>query len=119
MHNFNIRHIYITKGRDNNKPCWRLHDGETEPVWSFLDKRDPAFGIQLTYTTGDFCPSEGINREFRINFLCSTDIENIPDAEESIIEPETCLYEFTMKTTKGCPIECEVVEDKLCNGMYI
>eukprot|EP01084_Bolivina_argentea_P175920 304533_1 len=99
-----------------NQPCWRLHDGETKPIWEFLEPNDPAFGITLTYTNGDFCADGGINREFRIKFLCNHDVENIPDKEENIVEPEKCLYEFTMKTNKGCPTECLIVDEKLCNA---
>ena len=48
------------KGTTNTDQCWRLHDGITEPLWSFVDSENPAVGVQVTYTNGDWCGAYGI-----------------------------------------------------------
>eukprot|EP00483_Globobulimina_turgida_P012834 UN12858 len=106
------------KGKTNTDKCWRLHDGVTEPIWTFLDPTDPALGIQLTYTNGDFCAAFGKNREFKLQFKCADDIQITPDYVETVYEPIDggCSYEFKMNTYKGCPTACIVDNDKLCSG---
>lgn len=99
--------------------CWRLHDGETEPIWTFLDESDPALGIQMTYINGDWCEGYKKNREFKMIFRCSNDVKLTPDYIETIYEPASdsgCSYELRMDTFKGCPTECIVDNDDLCSG---
>jgi hypothetical protein len=107
--------MYRGNNREN-RPCWRLHDGVTEPVWAVLDAADPARGVSITYLNGDYAPGCNDNRDFEIRFQCSDNIENIPDKEEEISETSPCHYEFTMQTTHGCPIECPIFNDKICSG---
>lgn len=106
------------KGRTDTDKCWRLHDGVTEPIWSFIDESDPALGLQLTYTNGDWCAAYGKNREFRMKFICANEVSVSPAFIETVYEPtnEGCTYEFVKETTKGCPTECVVDNDKLCSG---
>jgi len=103
---------------ESNRQCWRLHDGKTEPIWSFLDYADPAYGIEIKYINGDFCPSEAKNREFRMQFQCVNDLEIRPEYIESIMEPpgQACTYIMRMATSKGCPTECITDNDNMCSG---
>ncbi len=105
------------KGKTNTDKCWRLHDGITPPIWTFINVNDPALGIQLTYKNGDWCDGGGKNREFNMKFKCSNDRVITPKYIETIFEPSTCSYELVMETYKGCPTECVVDNDKLCSGM--
>eukprot|EP00484_Ammonia_sp_Unknown_P016490 CAMPEP_0197035914 /NCGR_PEP_ID=MMETSP1384-20130603/13570_1 /TAXON_ID=29189 /ORGANISM="Ammonia sp." /LENGTH=359 /DNA_ID=CAMNT_0042466023 /DNA_START=31 /DNA_END=1110 /DNA_ORIENTATION=+ len=101
-----------------DEKCWRLHDGVTEPVWTFLDVSDPALGIQLTYINGDYCQYWGKNREFKMKFICSNDVQITPKYVETVFEPtdEGCSYELHMESIKGCPTECIADNDDLCSG---
>mmetsp|Transcript_1758 Transcript_1758/g.1484 ORF Transcript_1758/g.1484 Transcript_1758/m.1484 type:complete len:359 (+) Transcript_1758:25-1101(+) len=103
---------------DREAACWRLHDGVTPPIWTFLDDTDPALGIQALYTNGDWCAGGGKNREFKMQFVCANDVAIRPDTIQTIYEPvgETCSYEFIMQTYKGCPTECIVENEQLCGG---
>ena len=40
--------------------CYRLHDGETAPIWALIDSADPTKGVQMTYTNGDWCEAGGV-----------------------------------------------------------
>ena len=103
---------------NNNEKCWRLHNGVTEPIWSYLDSTDPALGIQITYIDGDWCPAFGTNRKFKIKFKCANDAQSTPDLIQTVYEPidEGCSYEIQMETYRGCPTECVVYNDKLCSS---
>ena len=70
------------------------------------------------YANGDWCPAFGKNRQFKMKFKCSNDIELSEDYIQTVYEPidEGCSYEFQMETFKGCPTECIVDNDKLCSG---
>ena len=107
------------KGQNDDNRCWRLHDGVSEPIWTFLNKDDPAMGIQIVYTRGDWCEGYGKNREFKLQFHCSNDVKLTPDFVQTVYEPidAGCSYEFSMETIKGCPTECLVDNDELCSGM--
>eukprot|EP01084_Bolivina_argentea_P270126 459268_1 len=109
------------KGTTDTEKCWRLHDGVTEPIWTFLDPGDPGKGIQITYVNGDWCPRFGKNREFKIQFKCTNDIKITPDYVETVYEPVDvgCSYEFVMETYRGCPTECPVSNDQLCSGQGV
>lgn len=106
------------KGQTYTDRCWRLHDGKTAPIWTFLDENDPALGIQLLYTNGDWCDAFGKNREFKLQFKCKNEVKLTPEYITTIYEPvdEGCSYEFVMETYKGCPTECIVDNEDLCSG---
>lgn len=110
--------IHKNTDRDH-KPCWRLHDGVTEPVWSVYDETDPARGVVITYSNGDYASGCGANRDFEIRFLCTDNIENYPDKEEVIKETHSCHYEFEIETTHGCPTECPITNDLICAGLVV
>eukprot|EP01083_Nonionella_stella_P114008 336644_1 len=98
------------KGTTDTEKCWRLHDGVTEPIWTFLDPKDPAKGIQVTYVNGDWCPIFGKNREFKIQFKCANDIQITHGYVDR------CSFVLIMETYRGCPTECPVNNDQLCSG---
>eukprot|EP01083_Nonionella_stella_P094992 266627_1 len=105
------------KGKTDTDKCWRLHDGTTEPIWTFLNKDDPALGIELTYINGDWCQAFGKNREFKLQFKCANDVKITPDYITTVFETigSGCSYEFEMSTFRGCPTECIVDNDQLCS----
>ena len=97
--------------------CFRLHDGETPPIWSHIDPKDPSIGVKLTYTNGDWCDAAEKNREFSLEFYCSERVENIPDKKEEIIsEDSICSYVLEIESAYGCPAQCPIHSNKLCGG---
>jgi len=106
------------KGQTHTDQCWRLHDGVSEPVWSFVDADNPAVGVQVTYQNGDWCGAYGKNREFKMKFKCAKEQSLVPAFIETVFEPPDrgCEYEFVKETTRGCPTECVVENDLLCAG---
>lgn len=98
--------------------CFRLHNGVTPPTFSLYKEDDPSAGVVLTYTNGDWCTmnGKGRNREFRIAFICENNYYNAFDKEEIIEETELCIYETNIKSIWGCPEQCKVVNNQLCNG---
>jgi len=98
--------------------CYRLHDGVTNPTWSLYQSDDAVAGVVLTYTNGDWCDvkGKGRNREFRIAFICDNNYYNVFDKEEVIEETETCIYQTNIKSIWGCPEQCKIVNNQLCNG---
>ena len=104
--------------QDTSYLCWRLHDGITQPIWTYLDESNPALGIQLTYINGDWCAEYGKNREFTIKFKCSNNRQITPDVTQTIYEPigDGCSYILEIETYEGCPTQCIVNNDELCSG---
>jgi len=98
--------------------CYRLHDGITPPIFSLLDDKDPSIGVSIKYVGGDWCPDPGKNREFVINFYCADNYENVPDIEETIPEDpgDKCRYILEIDSSIGCPLQCKVINDKVCDG---
>lgn len=94
--------------------CWRLHDGISDPIWSFVDATNPTIGVQVTYPNGDWCSAYGKNREFQMVFLCSNESSN-PSIVERVTESQ-CEYQIVMETSKGCPAECPVENGRICSG---
>ena len=47
--------------------------------------------------------------------------ENVPDKDEKISEPSDdenngCIYILEIDSTIGCPLQCDIVDGKLCSG---
>jgi len=95
--------------------CYRLHDGFSNPIYSFYDSTDPSLGVVITYTNGDYCPQYLTNRKMRIQFVCDPRVNNYPDKEESVSE-DGCVYTIKIPTALGCPVECPIVDQQLCSG---
>eukprot|EP01083_Nonionella_stella_P258004 882465_1 len=106
--------------KQSSNYCYRLHDGITPPIFSLINNNDPTVGVSIKYIGGDWCPEYGKNREFIINFNCEDNYEKIgPDIDEKISEPSNegingCIYILEIDSTIGCPIQCEIINDKLC-----
>ena len=94
--------------------CWVIGQGDGE--WRLIDEQDPSFGVQLTYLNGDYddgaCKS---NRKFNLRFDCEDNVLYIPD-EEPLYEYDLCEYTLSVPSQYGCPIECNIFDNQLCNS---
>merc|ERR1712228_653643 len=84
--------------------------------WSLYDEDNPARGVKLTYTNGDFCAAKGANRQFEITLLCPDDSNTyIPLRDETqrvfsaFVEEDDfdfCNYHVSITSALACPDEC-------------
>jgi hypothetical protein len=79
--------------------------------FSLLDDKDPSKGISIKYASGDKCPS-GELRSATIDVTC----DNVNKIILSALEPTKCEYHMTMKSYYGCPLECPITSNGLCNS---
>eukprot|EP01040_Poterioochromonas_malhamensis_P008607 gene8607-9313_t len=84
-----------------------------EITYSQLDPADPSKGISVRYPAGEKCSST--NKKTR---TATIDIEcaNVHSVVVSAQEPGVCDYHLLMKSYYGCPTECPVTANGLCNS---
>jgi len=88
------------------------YDPEREDTeFSLLNNQDPSKGVSLKYLYGDRCPS-GVLRSTTINVHCA----NVHAETMSALEPEKCQYVVEMHSMYGCPQECPITSNGLCNS---
>lgn len=88
------------------------HDDE---IWSLLDKSsdaDPSKGVTLSYLEGDYCSALQAGRKLTINVECANHHYRMMSAVES----GTCEYEIDVQSYYGCPQECPITANGLCDG---
>ncbi len=68
--------------------------------YNFLDPKDPAKGVSITYRPGEKCSStNGKLRTATIDVFC----DNVDSVVVSAQEPTICDYHLVMKSYYGCP----------------
>lgn len=99
---------------DGYKECHVIGKYDTtqdDTHFTLLDISDPSRGVSMKYSAGDKCPS-GVLRSATIDIECSnTRLEIL-----SALEPSVCQYHMTMKSYHGCPVECPITGNGLCNS---
>ena len=89
----------------------RYDASQDDTHYSLLDITDPSKGVSIRYSAGEKCPS-GVLRTATIDVSCSdTRVEIL-----SALEPQTCQYHMVMKSYYGCPKECPITQNGLCNS---
>ena len=73
---------------------------------------------------GDYdpnCKDNLKNPWFSLSLRCShtDDGTNIPDIERVYYEQDQCEYQIFLDSIYGCPVECGVIDNKLCNNKGI
>lgn len=79
--------------------------------YAMLDSRDPSKGVSITYPSGERCAS-GALRSTTLDVQCGNSKSTILSAQE----PNLCQYHFVMESYHGCPVECPVTKNGLCNS---
>jgi len=80
-----------------------------------IDPSDPTKGISMVYPTGERCDPKdpkGVMRSTTIDVQCA----NTKTLVLSANSPGACQYHLSMKSYYGCPAECPVTENGLCNS---
>jgi len=86
-----------------------------EDIWSLYDQSDPSKGVSLKYIgSPDYmCHSGDIERTLTIDVMCG---DKSPYIIEYAQEPDVCQYHIQMTSIQGCPKECLVTSNGLCDG---
>lgn len=79
--------------------------------YALLDDQNPALGVSIKYALGDKC-STGVLRSATIDIVCA----NVESSIVSALEPNHCEYHMVMKSYYGCPTDCPVTKNGLCNS---
>ena len=76
-----------------------------------LDSRDPTKGVSISYPSGEKC-SSGALRTTTLDVHCA----NTKAVTQSAQEPHVCQYHLVMESYHGCPTECPITANGLCNS---
>lgn len=104
---------YIDRS-DGFKACHVIgrYDATNDDLYyKLLSEKNPALGVSMTYPLGESCPS-GVLRSATIDVKCS----NVEALINSAQEPESCQYHMVMESYYGCPKECPITSNGLCNS---
>lgn len=82
-----------------------------DTYFKLLDIEDPSKGISMTYLFGHRCP-DGNLRSATINIYC----DGVDMVIDSADEPTTCNYHLNTRSQHGCPLECPITSNGLCNA---
>jgi len=82
-----------------------------DTYFSLLDGRDPSKGVSMKYQFGHKCPS-GKLRSATVNIKCADVVSVVESAEE----PSKCDYHLVMQSQYGCPLQCPITKNGLCNA---
>lgn len=99
---------------DGYKECHvigKYDSSQDDAHFSLLDIGDPSRGVSIKYTAGDKCPS-GVLRSATINVECFNTAAEVLSA----LEPSVCQYHMIMRSYYGCPAECPITSNGLCNS---
>jgi len=80
--------------------------------FSLLNPNDPSKGVTLSYPTGEKCDVTGIMRSVTLDLQCANTKTTILSAQS----PQPCQYRMQMKSWYGCPTECPITSNGLCNS---
>ena len=82
--------------------------------YSLLSPVDPSKGILLTYPHGERCANDptGAMRSTTIEVQCANTKTTVVSAQS----PASCQYRLVMKSINGCPTECPITSNGLCNS---
>lgn len=82
--------------------------------YNLIDANDPTKGVTVAYPAGDRCTGDAntVLRSATIEVQCA----NVPAIVVSAQEPATCQYHLVMKSYYGCPTECPVTGNGLCDS---
>jgi len=82
-------------------------------TYNLLDQTDPSKGVSITYPAGEKCAtSTQLPRQGTIDIMCANQDSTVLTAQE----PASCSYHMTMKSWYGCPTQCPITKNGLCDS---
>ena len=106
-----IQYLNRSDGYQECNVIGKYDANKDDTNFSLLNEKDPSKGLSIKYASGDKCPS-GQLRSATIDVTC----DNVKKIILSALEPEKCAYHMTMKSYYGCPTECPITSNGLCNS---
>lgn len=94
--------------------CYRLANADEGPVFGLIEDANPSYGVTLTYPDGEAC-SSGTKRSLKLVLVCDADVSTV-SGSVAVEEVGYCSYEVFLRTAYGCPVECPIINNQLCNG---
>lgn len=84
-----------------------------ELTYGLLDVNDPTKGVSIRYPAGEKCSATNAKpRSATVDVQCANTRSVIVSAQE----PDICDYHLIMKSYYGCPSECPVTSNGLCDS---
>ena len=105
---------YLNRTSDGYKECnvvGRYDSNNDKNDYSLMDSNDPSKGVSMKYSSGDKCTGD-VLRSATIDVVC----DNVKSIVESALEPSYCQYHMVMRSYYGCPTECPITSNGLCNS---
>lgn len=105
---------YLDRKSDGYKECHvigRYSEKMEANEFSLLASHDPSQGVSMMYPYGEKCPN-GMLRSATIDVMC----DNVEMVIDSAQEPSKCQYHMVMRSWYGCPTECPITGNGLCNS---
>jgi hypothetical protein len=100
--------------------CKSAGKSSSTPKYGYADPSDPASGFRVTYTGGDHCNTNNVDRQTTVVAYCDeAGLAN--DGANQVREiggAKACNYEIVYHSSFACPKECPVTGDerKACGG---
>ena len=113
---------------DNGKQeCYRLSNEEGGPLrWQLYDNNDPSAGIVIKLTNGDysaFCGDISKNREMDLVLRCHPEMVDMELSNAAMViedaDKSACHYRMELDSVWGCPTQCGIYNNALCNNKGI
>lgn len=85
-----------------------------ELTYKLLDTTDPSRGLSISYPAGEKCSEKDpkVVRSATVDITCA----NVESVVVSAQEPSLCQYHLVMKSYYGCPTECPITKNGLCDS---
>lgn len=84
-----------------------------EITYDLLDPTNPSKGVTMRYPAGEKCSAT--SKKTR-SAVVEVECANVESVVTSAQEPELCEYHLHMKSYYGCPKECPITSNGLCNS---
>lgn len=89
------------------------YDDEVHTIeYTLLDSTDPTKGVSMSYPHGEECTTGAGYKTAKVDITCA----NTPRRVVSAQEPDKCQYHMVMSSYYGCPLECPVTGNGLCDS---
>jgi hypothetical protein len=80
--------------------------------YKLLDSKDPTKGVSMSYPPGEQCTTASGVKSATVDVICSNTARKVVSAQE----PDKCQYHMVMSSYYGCPTECPVTGNGLCDS---
>ena len=82
-----------------------------------MDQQDPSLGLSITYQKGDVCSTTTLDKT-KVYQMTTIEVQcaNVKASLVSANSPHSCENHITMKSYHGCPTQCLVTPNGLCDG---